>query len=149
MGDEFDEFREIERVFKEIENYISRRIREAMDELYGEIHSLSSMFRPMWSHRGYLEPLYTVKDLGDEIAIYIDLPYSEEGTIDVNFVDDRRVAIRAKLKRDVSFSDWSTRFSSTRFSEYRTVIELPARVDPSRARVRVRRGVVEVLVPKA
>jgi len=146
MGEEFDE---IERMFREIENYIARRIRESLSEIYSEIHSMSSMLRPMWSHRGYLEPLYTVKDLGDSIAIYIDLPYSEEGTIDVQFLDDRRIAIRAKLKSDVSFSGWSTRFSSTRFSEYRTVIELPARVNPRGARVRVKRGVVEVVVPKA
>ncbi len=143
------EFDRIERIFRELEDYISRRIREKLEELYSEVHSLASMMKPMWHHEGYLEPLYTVKDMGSYIAIYIDLPCAEESTIDVQFLSPRKISIRARLKEGVTFSDWSSRFSSTRFTEYRTVIELPVEVDPSRARVRVKRGVVEVIVPKA
>ncbi len=146
MGEEFDR---IERLFREMEDYIAKRIREKLAELYSEIHSMASMMKPMWHHEGYLEPLYSVKDMGSYVAIYIDLPCAEESTIDVQFLDRRRVAIRARLRESLSFSDWSTRFGSTKFSEYRTVIELPIDVDPSRARVRVKRGVVEVIVPKA
>ncbi|NPA96697.1 MAG: Hsp20/alpha crystallin family protein [Crenarchaeota archaeon] len=140
---------ELDRVFREMEDYIARRLREKLAELYSEMHSLASMMSPMWHHEGYLEPLYAIKDLGTHIAIYIDLPCAEESSIDVHFIDRRRIEIRAKLRESLSFSDWSTRFSSTKFSEYRTTIALPVEVDPSRAKVRVKRGVVEIVVPKA
>ena len=139
--------RRVERVFKEVEDYIARRIREEIESLYSELSSMERMLRPMWHHDGYLEPLYSVKDLGDRVVVYIDLPFVEEGTIDVKFVDSR-LFIKAKLKQGVRFSDWSTRFSETRFTEYRTVIDLPSGLDYSRARVRVKRGVIEIVIPK-
>jgi len=146
--EEFDRLtKRVERVFREMEDYIARRIREEMESLYSELSSMERMLRPMWHYDGYLEPLYTIKDLGDRVVVYIDIPFAEEGAIDVRFVDGK-LFIKAKLRKGISFSDWSSRFSETRFTEYRAVIDLPPGLDYSKARVRVKRGVIEIAIPK-
>ncbi len=148
---EFDEIdkmmKKLERGFKELEDHIMRALRDEVRKLYEDLASMERMFRPMWHHEGYLEPLYAIKDLGDRIVVYIDLPFAEESTIDVKFVDDKMV-IRAKLKKSLSYSDWSTRFEGTSFSEYRTVIDLPIKASPERVKVRAKRGVVEITIFK-
>ena len=65
----------------------------------------------------------------------------------MKFIDNKMI-IRAKLKRNLSYSDWSTRFEGTSFSEYRTVIDLPIKVSPDRVKVRAKRGVVEITIFK-
>ncbi len=148
---EFDEInkmmRKLEKEFKELEDHIMRALRDEVRKLYEDLASMERMFKPMWHHEGYLEPLYTIKDLGDRIVVYIDLPFAEESTIDVKFIDNKMV-IRAKLKKNLSYSDWSTRFEGTSFSEYRTVIDLPIKVSPDRVKVRAKRGVVEITIFK-
>ena len=146
--DELEKFiKRIEKSFKSIEEHVTRLIRDEFARIYEDIASMERMFKPMWHHEGYLEPLYTIKDLGDRIVIYIDLPYAHEGTIDVKFIDNKMI-IKAKLKQQISLSQWGTRFSDITFNEYRTVIDLPLRVDPDKVKIRTRRGVVEITIYK-
>ncbi|HID80278.1 MAG TPA: Hsp20/alpha crystallin family protein [Ignisphaera sp.] len=149
MGyDEISEMlRRFRREFKELEDYIMKTLRDEVYRLYEDLASIERMFRPMWHHEGYLEPLYSVKDLGDRIVVYIDLPYAEEGSIDVKFVDNKMI-IKARLKDQLSYSGWGTRFERMTFNEYRTVIDLPIVVDPNKIRIRSRKGLVEITIFK-
>ena len=147
----YDEISEMLKKFRkelrELEDYIMRTIRDEVHRLYEDLVSMERMFRPMWHHEGYLEPLYSIKDLSDRIIVYIDLPYAEEGSIDVKFVDNKMI-IKARLKDRLSYSGWSTRFERITFNEYRTVIDLPIMIDPNKIKIRSRKGLVEITIFK-
>ncbi len=145
--DEFEKlFRQFEKAMRSLQNFVAKRIREEIARLAEEL-SLTEIPRPLWHHEGYLEPLYSVKDLGDRIVIDIDLPCVDEGSIDVKFVGNRMMLV-ARLKRDLRYENWSSRAREITFREYRLTIDLPPDVDPSRARVKVIRNVVRVEIPR-
>ena len=105
------------------------------------------MSSPSWSHRGWLRPLYSIKDLGDRLEVLIDLPSADEATIEVR-ASGRRVSISAKLKKETVFSDWSGRGGEVVFTEFREEITLPVDVVEEPLAVDVRRGVVRVIFKK-
>jgi len=140
-------WKRIREVEKSIREYVEEEFRRALEDIRSELRSIDRMLMPSWSHEGYLRPLYTVKDVGNAYVIYIDLPKVDEGSIDVRFRDNL-VMIKAKLKEGLTLSNWSSRGSEVRFYEYREVIELPVRIDPKKVRVSVKRGRVQIVVPK-
>ena len=146
--DEFDKlWRRIKEVERSIREYVEEEFRRALEDVRNELRSINRMLMPSWSHEGYLRPLYTVKDVGSAYIIYIDLPKVDEGTIDVRFKNNL-VMIKAKLKEGLKISSWSGRGGEVKFHEYREVIELPVRIDPSKVRVNVKRSRVQIVVHK-
>ncbi len=149
---EFDEeirrmlkrMREIERRTRE---YIEDELRRVAEEIRSEIESVERMLSPSWSHNGYLRPLYSLRDEGSNYVLYIDLPRVDEGTIDVKFIGNK-VVIRARLKEETRFTEWSGRGGEIKFNEYREVIELPITIDPSKVKVLTKKRVVKVIIPK-
>lgn len=106
------------------------------------------MSGPSWSHRGWLRPLYSIRDLGDRVEVLIDLPSADEATIEVR-ASGRRVSISARLRNEAVFSDWSGRGGEVVFTEFRDEITLPMEVSERPLAVDVRRGVVRVVFRKA
>ncbi len=149
---EFDEeFRKMLKRMREIERrtreYIEDELRRVAEEIRSEIESVERMLSPSWSHNGYLRPLYSLRDEGSNYVLYIDLPRVDEGTIDVRFVGNK-VVIKARLKEETRFTEWSGRGGEIKFNEYREVIELPVAIDPSKVKVLTRKRVVKVIIPK-
>ncbi len=105
------------------------------------------MSAPSWSHKGWLRPLYSIRDLGDRLEILIDLPNADEATIEVR-ASGRKVFISARLRRETVFSDWSGRGGEVVFTEFRDEITLPTEVVENPLAVDVRRGVVRVIFKK-
>jgi len=146
--DEFDRlWRRIRALERGLREYFSEELRRAVEAFREEARALDRMLSPSWSHEGYLRPLYTVRDEGSAYVVYIDLPRADEGSIDVRFRDNM-VLLRARLREGTYIKGWSSRASEVRFSEYRDVIELPVRVDPSKVKVVTRRGLVKIVIPK-
>ena len=79
--------------------------------------------------------------------MYIDLPFASEGTIDVKF-EGRRMNVYAKLKSAIKLGEWSDRYRGIEVKEYRAAIDLPFEPKPDRTRVRVRKGVAEIVIYK-
>ena len=96
---------------------------------------------------GVLRPLFQVHDLGDEVAIAVDLAGAGDD-VRVKVYEDR-VEVEAGLRRE--FLERGPGYASWRGSEarYRAVIPLGERVDPSTARYERRRGLVVIFVRKA
>lgn len=103
---------------------------------------------PSWSHKGWLKPLYSIRDLGDRLEILIDLPSADEASIEVR-ASGRRVSISARLRKETVFSDWSGRGGEVVFTEFRDEIILPTDVNEKPLTVDVRRGIVRVIFKKA
>lgn len=105
------------------------------------------MSEPSWSHKGWLRPLYTVRDLGDRIEVLVDLPSADEASIEVR-ASGRIVSISARLKKETVFSDWSGRGGEVVFTEFREEITLPEEVVGEPLSVDVKRGIVRIVFKK-
>jgi len=147
-SEEFDEFikrmRELER---KIRDYVESELERALRTFSEELRQVEDTLRPMWHHEGYLRPLYSIRDRGSYIEVFIDLPKADEKTIEVKFRENY-MYIKAKLREEVVFHGVTGRGGETRFHEYREVIELPFKVDPEKVRVDARKGRVKIIIHK-
>jgi len=147
--DEIEEiFRRLHELRRRIENYVEEALRRSIEASRTLLEEEKGMLRPLWDAKGVLEPLYTIKDLGDRYIVYVDLPYANEGTIDIKFVGNEMI-VEAKLKSGVRFSEWHRRYSETTFHSYKLSIELPITPDPKKVQVKARKGVIQVVIPKS
>jgi HSP20 family molecular chaperone IbpA len=142
MSEFFDEF--FEKLEKRL-RMLERDIMRSVEEVFKNINIPE--YRRTLEISETVEPLYTIKDLGDRIVIYIDLPYVAEGTIDVKF-EGRTMYIYAKLKESVKLDRLSRRFRGLEVQEYRVAIELPLEPKPDKTKIRTRKGIVEITIYK-
>lgn len=142
-----DEFERFWRRIREIERKMLESFREEEERILRELEEIRKALTPSWSYEGYLRPLYTMRDLGDEYVLYIDLPNADQGSIDIKFKGNT-ILIRAKLKMQHRFSEWSGQGGETVFTEYRDVITLPFDIDPSCVSLRQRKGMIELRIKK-
>jgi HSP20 family molecular chaperone IbpA len=142
MSEFFDEF--FEKLEKRL-RMLERDIMRSVEELFKNINIPE--YRRTLEISETVEPLYTIKDLGDRIVVYIDLPYVAEGTIDVKF-EGRTMYIYAKLKESVKLDRFSRRFRGLEIQEYRVAIELPLEPKPDKTKIRTRKGIVEITIYK-
>jgi len=136
--DEF--FKRVEKKFKELEDSMKQIIESALNEI-----RMEKLETPYFAES--VEPLYTMKNLGDRLVIHVDIPYCSEGNIDVLF-EDNKMRIRAALKSKLDVSEWSERYRGIKVKEYNLVISLPFKPQPDKVKTRVKRGVLEVIVYK-
>jgi len=142
-----DEFEKFWQKIREIERKMLESLREEEERVLKELEEVRKALTPSWSYEGYLRPLYTIRDLGDEYVLYIDLPNADQGSVDIKFKDNT-ILIRAKLKMQHRFSEWSGQGGETVFTEYRDVITLPFNIDPSCVSLRQRKGMIELRIKK-
>ncbi len=136
--DEF--FKKVEKKFKELEDSMKQIIESALNEIRSE-----RLETPYFAES--VEPLYTMKDLGDRLVIHVDIPYCSEGNIDVLF-EDSKMRIHAALKSKLDVSEWSERYRGIEVKEYNLVISLPFKPQPDKVKTRVKRGVLEIIIYK-
>lgn len=142
-----DEFKRLLKKWEQLERSFREMIRREIERFEKELELIKIPAPPSWSSEGVLKPLYSVRDEGDSYVIYVDIPKADEGTIEVNFVDNK-IEIKARLRKEFKFENWTGRGGETTFTQYREIIELPTRIDPQRVRVRKRKGIVEIKILK-
>lgn len=151
MSDLLDEFfKKIEKRMKDFENEMIREVQRISREIERTVTFLRQpryLYEAPKIYGEAIEPLYTIRDLGDRIVIYLDLPYSSTGTLDVKF-SGNIMYISAKLKSKINLEHWSSRYRGIEVSEYRTAITLPFAPDPNNVKIRAKKGVVEIVIFK-
>ncbi|MEZ0394115.1 MAG: hypothetical protein ABWK00_03615 [Desulfurococcaceae archaeon] len=141
MSDFFDElFRRIERRFREIEDELRREVERVARE------ALGSAPRPS-RYSDVIEPLYTVRDLGDRLVVHVDLPHAAGDSVEVWF-EGRTMNVRARLKAPIDVGRWSRGYRGVEVRGYRASISLPFEPRPERTRLRIRGDVLEVTIYK-
>jgi HSP20 family molecular chaperone IbpA len=136
-----DEFlKKIERKVREVEEAIAREIEKAIKELRYEERETKIFAESV-------EPLYTVRDLGNRLVVYVDIPYADAGKVDVWF-EENVMHVKAKLRSRLDVGSWSERYRGVGVEEYDLSVTLPIKPKPEKTRVRVKRGVLEVIVYK-
>ncbi|MCS7139912.1 MAG: Hsp20/alpha crystallin family protein [Candidatus Nezhaarchaeota archaeon] len=126
---------------------------EIIDELREEVERLSSLLEdlesPMWNATECcLTPLSSVKDLGDEYEVTVDLPLVDQGTINVYVEGNDTLKIEAGIREKVKFEHWGTIQRTTEFRRYKKIIRFPEPVDPTSLRVSFKQGLLIAKVKK-
>lgn len=137
----FDEFlKKIERRMKEVEEALSREIERVIKELKREERETRVFAESV-------EPLYTIRDLGDRLVVYVDIPYADTGKVNVRF-EGNVMYVKAKLRSRLDVGSWSERYRGVEVEEYNLAITLPVKPSPEKTRIRVKRGVLEITIYK-
>lgn len=129
-------------------------ISDLVEELREEVDRLTSLIEffdePMWDARECcLTPLSSVRDLGNEYEVIVDLPLVDRGKINVYIEEEDTLKVEAEIKEKVRFERWGTVQRSTEFSRYRKVIKFPEHLDPASLRVTFKQGFLIIRVRKA
>jgi len=107
------------------------------------------MERPSWNCRSCtLEPLREIMVTPTEVIVTVDLPYTEENTIQVKPIDKNIIEISAKMKRKIRFDDFGITHYKGEFQTLhcRTRIPLPVYMD--KMEIRFKKGILEVRLPR-
>ncbi len=106
-------------------------------------------FRSGWDELACsIEPLSNITVGVEEITITLDLPLVDHEQVRVRVHDENTVEVYAKTKRTVRFNDLGIRHRSGEFTCYHTLMDLPEPVDGAKAIYNVKRGILEIRLPK-
>ncbi len=123
----------------DVVNNSIRRSRKLRDEA----------FRSGWDEVARsIEPLSNITVGVEEITITLDLPLVDHKQVRVQVHGENTVEVYAKTKRTVRFDDLGIRHRSGEFTCYRTLVDLPQPVDGAKAIYNMKRGILEISLPK-
>ena len=135
MSSPFDDIDQGELRF---ENEILTRIEEFFSGFH---HSLFDV------NERELKPLYKIEVKEDEIRVFVDLPFVESKRNLTLSSTGQTLVVEAKTRKPVSLmvgGPYQRRFE---FQKYCAAIELPRRVNPSRAKAKFNNGILVVTFP--
>ena len=118
-----------------------------LERLMGEL-SAFEYEKPMWdTNRSCLEPLAEVEETDEEVIVRVDMPYVDKENVKVQVVEDILI-IEATIGKVIKFDRWGTFQREAAFYKYHKEIPLPVKVKAEEAKATLRRGVLEIRLPK-
>jgi len=106
-------------------------------------------FRSGWDEVARsIEPLSSVTVGAEEITVTVDLPLVDDKHVKVQVHGVDTVEVYAKTKRTVRFDDLGIKHRSGEFTCYHTLMELPEPVDGAKVIHHLKRGILEIRLPK-
>jgi len=106
-------------------------------------------FRSGWDEAACsIEPLSNIAVGAEEITVTVDLPLVDDRHVRVQVHGGDTVEVYAKTKRTVRFDDLGIKHRRGEFTCYRALIELPEPVDGARVVHHLKRGILEIRLPK-
>jgi len=132
-----------------------RSIFDVIDEYFEDLEEWAERFRetlverPSWNQKSCtMEPLRDVMVTPTEVIVTVDLPYTEENTIQVKPVDKNIIEISAKMRRKIRFDDFGITHYKGEFQTLhcRTRIPLPVHMD--KMEIRFKKGILEIRLPR-
>lgn len=120
-----------------------------MDWVDEVISELEEEFRPLWSAaEGCLEPLVDVSKTDNSVVVTVDLPcVASKEDISLN-VSENSLEVKAVLHRNLRWERWGTSQKAIEFNSFKTIIHLPAKVNPAKAKARFAAGILMVTLPR-
>ena len=114
------------------------------DELMREVFE-----KPSWDlETRSLEPLFNISVTPDEVVVTADMPYVDPETVEIEKLDEDLIEVSAKMRVKVTFRDLGVRHREGEFSCFRCRVPLPVPVEVGKAKIRVRRGILEIRLPR-
>jgi HSP20 family molecular chaperone IbpA len=95
-----------------------------------------------------IQPLYNMFVAATEIVLTVDLPYVDLKQVKLHCPTDDSVEIYAETTRKITFKDLGAKHRHGEFTCYRARIRIPVPVDEKRITTKLKRGVLEVRIPR-
>ncbi len=126
-------------------------MREYMEEFESYIDELfeETLERPSWNvTSSSLEPLCTVYVMDEEVVVRADLPYVRPETLEIEWVNENVIEIKAMMKRRLRFDDFGLRHRTGEFVCYRRRVRIPVPVETEKAKASFKGGILEIHLPR-
>jgi HSP20 family molecular chaperone IbpA len=94
-----------------------------------------------------MQPLYNIFLKPNEVVVTIDLPYVDLNKIEVKAIEDK-LEVLAKTKEVICLSKFGLKHRGGEFNCYHIVVQIPVPVDYRRLTYRLRKGILEVRLPR-
>jgi len=132
-----------------------RSIFDIIDEYFEGLEEWAERFketlveRPSWDKKACtIEPLRDIMVTPTEVIVTVDLPYTEENTVEVKPIDRDSLEISAKMKRKIRFDEFGITHHKGEFQAFHCHTHIPVSVDMDKMEVRFKKGFLEIHLPR-
>lgn len=132
-----------------------RSIFDVIDEYFDNLEEWAERFRetlverPSWNQKACtIEPLRDIMVTPTEVIVTVDLPYTEENTIQVKPLDEKVIQISAKMKRKIRLDDFGITHYTGEFQKLHCHTRIPVPVYMDKMEIRFRKGILEIRLPR-
>ena len=95
-----------------------------------------------------IEPLYNVLVSATEVVLTVDLPYVDHNLVKLSCPANDVVEIYAETNRKITFKDLGLKHRHGEFTCYHARIRIPVPVDENGISTQLKRGVLEIHIPR-
>jgi len=132
-----------------------RSIFDMIDEYFESLEEWAERFRetlierPRWNQKTCtIEPLRDIMVTPTEVIVTVDLPYTEENTVQVKSIDKNVIEISARMKRKIRFDEFGITHHKGEFQTFQCQTRIPVAVNMDKMQVRFKKGFLEVRLPR-
>jgi HSP20 family molecular chaperone IbpA len=136
-------------------NRKKRSIFEIISEYFESLEEMTEQLeerlleRPSWNKKTCtIEPLRNMMITPTEVIVTVDLPYTKENAIHVKPLDKNTIEISANMSRKICFDDFGMTHYEGEFQKLHCRTRIPVAVDINNMKVRFKRGILEVRLPR-
>ena len=126
-----------------------RSIFDILDEYFSRAEMLfERAFGSGWDElSSCIEPLSNIFVGASDVVITIDMPYVDRDSVRIEIRDDV-VEVLAKTEKPICLDEMGLRHRMGRFNSYHAVLRVPVPVDKDRMEARLKRGILEIRLPR-
>ncbi|MDH5481364.1 MAG: Hsp20/alpha crystallin family protein [Candidatus Bathyarchaeota archaeon] len=132
-----------------------RSIFEIISEYYDSLEEMAEQIeetlfeRPSWNQKACtIEPLRDVTVTPKEVIVTVDLPYTEENTVQVKPLSKNTIEISAEMRRKIRFDDFGITHYKGEFQKFHCQTRIPVPVFMEKMEVQFKRGILEIHLPR-
>jgi len=132
-----------------------RSIFDIIDEYFEDLEERAERFRetlierPSWNQKTCtIEPLRNIMVTPTEVIVTVDLPYTEENTIQVKPLDKKTIEISARMRRKIRFYDFGITHYRGEFQAFDCQTRIPVLVYMDKMKIRFKKGILEIRLPR-
>ena len=121
---------------------------ESLEEMAEQLEE-TLIERPSWNQKTCtMEPLRDIMVTPTEVLITVDLPYTEENTIQVKPTDKNTIEISARMRRKIRFEDFGIIHHKGEFQALHCRTRVPVPVNMEKIETRFKKGILEIRLPR-
>lgn len=123
------------------------KIRKSSDLPF--LYNFEYDFHPLWNiSHNCLEPLFEMIRNENELIVTVDLPcVLKKDDIKLSISEDS-LEISATTNKELKWEKWGTVQKQVRFNSFKKIIQLPERVEPSKAKAKFSNGILKIILPR-
>ncbi len=132
-----------------------RSIFDVIDEYFEGLEEMAEQLeetlieRPSWNCRTCsIEPLRNMMVTPTEVIVTVDLPLTEENTVQVKPVEKNTLEITARMKRKIRFEDLGIIHRKGEFQTFHCQTRIPVQVHMDKMHFRFKKGILEIHLPR-